>query len=157
VITIGRIPRKPQSFFKPVKREVSEHAYRYLWSMVSAICISNGSTIERLAKALCNSTHRTNHGQIFWRSPWNSSGVMQQIALELPVSLPATADRLLFLVIDDTRSLKRARKMDAGGKLKDGMHRIVLQDDIQNVIKYNHKEKVIRPLERLLAAQNRSL
>jgi len=73
MITIGKIPRKLQSFFKPVKKQVSEHVYGYFWSMVLAICIGNGSTIERLVKALRNSTHRTNHGEFLWRSTWSSS------------------------------------------------------------------------------------
>jgi len=151
-MTPPKSPRKPQSLFKPVKREVSEHLYRYLWSMVSAICTSNGSTIERLAKTLRNSTHRTNHSRFLWRSPWNSSSVMQQIALEMPVSLSATRDRLLCLVIDDTRGLKRARKMDAAGRLKHRMRRIVWMENVQDVIKHSHKKRVNRQLEKLLAA-----
>ncbi len=34
MITIGKIPKKLQSFFKPVKKQVSEHVYGYFWSMV---------------------------------------------------------------------------------------------------------------------------
>jgi len=43
MITIGKIPRKLQSFFKPVKKQVSEHVHSYFWSMVLSICISHGS------------------------------------------------------------------------------------------------------------------
>ncbi|GAI84155.1 unnamed protein product, partial [marine sediment metagenome] len=39
MITIGKIPKKLQSFFKPVKKQVSEHVYSYFWSMVLSICI----------------------------------------------------------------------------------------------------------------------
>jgi len=152
MITIGRIPRKLQGFFKPVKREVSGHLYRYLWSVVSAIRTSNGSTIERLAKTLRNSTHRTNHSRFLWRSPRNSPSVMRQIALDMPVSLSATRDRHLFLVIDDTWGLKRAGKMDAAGRLKHRMRRIVWMENVQDVIKHSHKKRVNRRLEKLLAA-----
>ncbi|MHC4616738.1 MAG: hypothetical protein ACYTEQ_03180 [Planctomycetota bacterium] len=41
-ITIGKIPEKLQRFFKPVKRQVSEHIYSYFWSMVWSICVSTG-------------------------------------------------------------------------------------------------------------------
>jgi len=68
MITIGKIPRKLQCFFKPVKKQVSEHVYSYFWSMVLSICISNGCTIDRLVKSLRNTTHRTNHGEFLWRS-----------------------------------------------------------------------------------------
>ena len=117
MITIGKIPRKLQSFFKPVKRQVSEHVYSYFWSMVLSICISHGSTIDRLVKALRNSTHRTNHGEFLWRSIWDQSIVMQQIALDMLLSLFTKKDRHLFFIIDDTQTLKRAKKMDAVGKL----------------------------------------
>jgi len=32
MITIGKISKKLQSFFRPVKRQVSEHVYSYFWS-----------------------------------------------------------------------------------------------------------------------------
>jgi SRSO17 transposase len=117
MITIGRIPQKLQGFFRPVKTLVSEHVYDYFWSFVLAMCLSHGSTIDRLVKLLRNSTHRTNHGEFLWRSIWDESAVMQQIALDLLSSLRHKKDRNLFFIIDDTQTLKRAKKMDAVGKL----------------------------------------
>jgi hypothetical protein len=90
--TIGKIPRKLKSFFKPVKKQVSEHVHNYFWSFVLSICISNGCTIDRLVKFLRNTTHRTNHGEFLWRSIWNESVVMQQIALDMLLSLYTKKD-----------------------------------------------------------------
>ena len=117
MITIGKIPKNLQSFFKRVKRQISEHAYSYFWSMVLSICISHGSTIDRLVKSLRNATHRTNHGEFLWRSNWDDSVVMQQIALDMLRSLFRKKDKHLFFIIDDTQTLKRAKKMQAVGKL----------------------------------------
>jgi len=117
MITIGKIPKKLQSFFKPVKRQVSEHVHSYFWSLVLSICISHGSTIDRLVKLLRDTTHRTNHGEFLWRSNWNESSVMQQIALGTLRKLFNKKDRQLFFIIDDTQTLKRAKKMEAVGKL----------------------------------------
>jgi len=117
MITIGKIPKKTQSFFRPVKKRISEHVYGYFWSMVLSICISNNSTIDKLVKSLRNSTHRTNHGEFLWRSNWDESAVMQQIALDMLRSLFTKKDRHLFFIIDDTQTLKRAKKMEAVGKL----------------------------------------
>jgi SRSO17 transposase len=117
MITIGKIPGKLQSFFKPVKKQVSEHVYNYFWSMVLSICISHKSTIDRLVKLLRNSTHRTNHGEFLWRSSWNDSAVTRQIALDALRGLFNEKDRNLFFIIDDTQTLKRAKKMDAVGRL----------------------------------------
>jgi SRSO17 transposase len=117
MITIGKIPKKLQSFFKPAKKQVSEHVYGYFWSMVLSICVSHGSTIDKLVKSLRNSTHRTNHGEFLWRSIWDESVVTQQIALDMITNLFNKKDRHLFFIIDDTQTLKRAKKMQAVGKL----------------------------------------
>src|SRR4030042_784661 len=117
MITIGKIPKKLQSFCSTVKKQVSEHVYNYFWSMLLSICISHGSTIDRLVKLLRDSTHRTNHGEFLWRSKWNESTVMQQIALDMLMNLFNKKDRDLFFIIDDTQTLKRAKKMQAVGKL----------------------------------------
>jgi len=117
MITIGKIPKKMQSFFRPVKKQVSEHVYGYFWSMVLSICISHGSTIDKLVKSLRNSPHRTNHGEFLWRSDWDQSAVMQQIALDMLRSLFTSKDRHLFFIIDETQTLKRAKKMEAIGRL----------------------------------------
>ena len=117
MITIGKIPKKVKSFFKPVKKQVSEHVYNYFWSFVLSICISNGCTIDRLVKSIRNTTHRTNHGEFLWRSIWDESAVMQQIALDMLLNIYTKKDNDLFLIIDDTQTLKRAKKMDGVGKL----------------------------------------
>lgn len=117
MITIGTMPQKIKRFFKPVKNQVSEHVFGYFWSMVLAICIGHVSTIDRLVRLLRNSPHRTNHGEFLWRSDWNESAVMQEIALDILKSILTRKDKDLFFIIDDTQTLKRAKKMAAVGKL----------------------------------------
>jgi len=118
MFTIGKIPKKLQSFFKPIQRHFGKRAWEHFWALVLAITISHGATIDKLSKALKGSTHRTNHGEFLWRSIWNDSIVMQQIALDMLLSLFTRKDRHLFFIIDDTQTLKRAKKMDAVGKLR---------------------------------------
>jgi hypothetical protein len=115
--TIGKIPEKLQGFFKNLKNHFTKRAFEHFWSLVLAITISHGATIDRLSKALRNSTHRTNHGEFFWRSIWDESVIMQNIALDLLRSLFIKKDRCLLFIIDDTQTLKRAKKMAAVGKL----------------------------------------
>ena len=118
MITIGIMPQKVQRFFKPIKRLVTEHVYGYFWSMILAVCISShGSTIDPLVKLLRNRTHRTNHGEFLWRSDWNESVITQEIALDMLRSLLRRKHNDLFVIIDDTQTLKRAKKMAAVGKL----------------------------------------
>jgi len=117
MITIGKIPKKLQSFFRPVKDHFTKRAWEHFWALIMAITISHGATIDRLARALRDSTHRTNHGEFLWRSIWDQSIVMQQIALDMLLSLFTKKDQHLFFIIDDTQTLKRAKKMEAIGKL----------------------------------------
>jgi len=117
MITIGKIPRKLKSFFKPIHKHFGQRPWGHFWALVLAITISHGATIDKLAKALRGSTHRTNHGEFLWRSCWDDSIIMQQIALDMLLSLFNRKDRQLFLIVDDTQTLKRAKKMDAIGKL----------------------------------------
>jgi SRSO17 transposase len=118
MVTIGKIPKKLQSFFKPIHKHFGQRPWDHFWALVMAITISHGATIEKLSKALRGSTHRTNHGEFLWRSIWDNSIVMQQIALDMLLSLFTKKDQYLFFIIDDTQNLKRAKKMDGIGKLR---------------------------------------
>jgi SRSO17 transposase len=118
MIKIGRIPKKLKSFFTPIREHFTQRAWEHFWALTMAITITHKVTIDRLTKALRDSTHRTNHGEFLWRSVWNSSVVMQQIALDMLLSLFSKNDCHLFFIIDDTQTLKRAKKMQAIGKLR---------------------------------------
>jgi SRSO17 transposase len=117
MITIDRIPKKVKVFFRPLQKHFTEPAWGHFWALVMAITVSHGTTIDRLVKTLRGSTHRTNHGEFLWRSNWNESTVIRQMALDTLKRLYSKKDRRLFFVIDDTQTLKRAKKMAAVGKL----------------------------------------
>jgi len=61
MITIGKIPKKLQRFFRPVKDHFTQRAWEHFWALIMAITMSHGATIDRLGRALRGSTHRTNH------------------------------------------------------------------------------------------------
>jgi hypothetical protein len=117
MITIGKIPRKVKLFFKPIQTTVSAHVYSYYCSLVVALCVSRGSTIERLVGLLRGSPHRTNHGEFLWRSHFDETAVVQTTALALLKRLYKKGHKDCLLIIDDTQTLKRAKKMQAVGKL----------------------------------------
>jgi SRSO17 transposase len=117
MVTIGKIPAKVQRFFIPLRSRFAQRAWGHFWSLVLAITVTHGATIDRLSKTLRGSTHRTNHGEFLWRSLWDEALVMQQIALDLLRSLLSRKDSDLFLIIDETQTLKRAKKMAAVGTL----------------------------------------
>jgi hypothetical protein len=117
MITIGKIPQKVKPFFKPIQHAVSAHVSAYYCSLVVALCISHGSTIERLVDLLRGSPHRTNHGEFLWRSDFDEMAVVQNQALAMLKRLYKKGCKDCLLIIDDTQTVKRAKKMQAVGKI----------------------------------------
>ena len=117
MITIGYIPRKTKAFFKGLAGHFSHGAFGHFWGLVLAMTISHGSTIERLAKLLRGSTHRTNHGEFLWRSDWSESDVLQQVAMDTLRRLYRKDAGPCYLIIDETQTLNRAKKMSGVRKL----------------------------------------
>ena len=117
MITIGSIPRKTGAFFKGLAGHFSHGAFAHFWGLVLAITIGHGTTIERLAKMLRGSTHRTNHGEFLWRSEWDESAVLEQVALDTLRRLRRKDGGTCYLIIDETQTLKRAKKMAGVRKL----------------------------------------
>jgi SRSO17 transposase len=119
MITIGKMPRKCKRFFRPARHRFHAQAWDHFWMLVLAISISHRATIDRLAKLLRGATHRTNHGEFLWRSDWDEGSVLREIALDTLRRLHQLPmrDPRCFLIIDDTQTLKRAKRMEGVGKL----------------------------------------
>ena len=112
MLTIGKTPRKVQPFFRPAAPAMSKPAFRHFRLLVLALTVSGvGATVERLAKWIRHSTHRTKHGEFLWRSSWNEAGVLQAIALDLLKRLYRKGGGKCYFIIDETQTLKRAKKM----------------------------------------------
>ena len=117
MLTIDRIPKKARAFFRPLQKHFAASAWGHFWALVMALTVSHGATLDRLVRTLRGSTHRTNHGEFLWRSAWDESWVIRQMALDTLKRLYSQKDRRLYFIIDDTQTLKRAKKMAAVGKL----------------------------------------
>lgn len=117
MITIGKIPAKLNTFFRPVKSILATHAYTYYCNFIMAICVGNASTIERIVGMLRNVQHRTNHGEFLWRSRFDDAAAHWNLALCLLTRLYRKNGGSCMLIIDDTQTIKRAKKMQAVGKI----------------------------------------
>ena len=117
MITIGRIPSVSKAFLRSLPTHFTAAAWGHFWGLVLAMTIGHKSTIDRLAKLLRGSTHRTNHGEFLWRSEWNESAVLQQVALDTLKRLHRKHGGTCYLIIDETQTLKRAKKMAGVRKL----------------------------------------
>jgi SRSO17 transposase len=118
MLTIGRMPAKCKGFFKGLQDHFAGPAWGHFWGLVLAMTIAPASTtIDQLTRLLRGSTHRTNHGEFLWRSHWNESWALQQIALDTLKRLRRKRDPRCYFILDETQTLKRAKKMAAVRKL----------------------------------------
>lgn len=121
MVTIARMPSSGKRFFRPVRGHFHARGFDHFWMLVLAVTVCQGATLDRLARLLRGgrATHRTNHGEFLWRSDWDESWVMRQIALDTLGQLQRMGikDQRCYLILDDTQTLKRAKKMQAVGKL----------------------------------------
>lgn len=118
MVTIDRIPRKIKPFFTRLAEQFGRPAFSHFSLLVLAITVGHGATIERLARLLRGSTHRTKHGEFLWKADWSESAVLQQIALDTLRRLYRKKGGPCYLIIDETQVLKRARKMAAVSRLR---------------------------------------
>jgi SRSO17 transposase len=116
MFTIDRIPAVCQSFFRPCRSHLGKRAWPHFWGLVLAIGMATEHTVERLNAMLRDHTHRTNDGEFLWRSVWDESWVLREVALDTLKRLRRKGEPL-YLILDDTQTLKRAKKMEAVGKL----------------------------------------
>ena len=116
MMTIGTMPRVLSSFFHPQRRFFSKPAWPHFWGLVMAMAVGVEHTIGRLNGVLRGHTHRTNDGEFLWRSHWDESEVLRAIALQQFRRLYRKGETIYF-IIDDTQTLKRAKKMEAVGTL----------------------------------------
>jgi len=116
MMTIGTMPRVLSSFFRPQRRFFSKPAWPHFWGLVVAMAVGVEHTVGRLNALLRAHTHRTNDGEFLWRSRWDESEVLRAIALQQFSRLYRQGETIYF-ILDDTQTLKRAKKMEAVGKL----------------------------------------
>ena len=116
MVTIGRIPHCLSSFFRPQRRPFSKPAWPHFSGLVMAMAVGAEHTIERLNALLRGHGHRTNDGEFLWRSHFDEAGVLQGAALRMLNRVYRRGEPIYF-ILDDTQTLKRAKKMDAVGKL----------------------------------------
>jgi len=116
MLTIGTMPRVLWSFFRPQRRFFSKPAWPHFWGLVVAMAVGVEHTVGRLNGLLRGHSHRTNDGEFLWRSRWDESDVLRAIALQQFQQLYRRGETIYF-ILDDTQTLKRAKKMAAVGKL----------------------------------------
>jgi hypothetical protein len=116
MMTIGKIPQKLTVFFRPLREHFSKRAWPHFWGLVLAMAMGSEHTLKQLNALLRQHTHRTKDGEFLWCSHWDEGWVVREMALDTLKRLHRKGEPLYFIV-DETQTLKRAKKMQAVGKL----------------------------------------
>jgi SRSO17 transposase len=115
----GSFPSVLQAMLVPFLNQLSLPQRRHFrWFVFGILMSVRSSKLSHVAKVAPRGGHRTGCGN-FLRSHWDSSGILQQRAVEtLRWMKPGKRD-VLYVLIDDTRIEKRGRKMEAVSKMYD--------------------------------------
>src|SRR3989304_4193735 len=115
LMATGTIPRVLSSFFRPQRRFFCKPAWPPFWGLVVAMAVGVEHTVGRLNGLLRGHTHRTNDGEFLWRSRWDEAEILRAIALQQFSRLYRQGETIYF-ILDDTQTLKRAKRMAGVGK-----------------------------------------
>ena len=117
MLTFTSMPSEIKFFFRPCQDAFTRPAWGHFWRLVTAWCICHGATIGRLVQTMQSPCHRTKHGEFLWKSKWDQCEVVRTIALDTLRRLHRKNTGEIYFVIDETQTIKRAKKMAAVGKL----------------------------------------
>lgn len=75
-------PHRVPQFFQPRRRRLRKKARPHLYGLGLAIATAITQTVERLNALLLPHTHRAHDGEFLWRSEWDESRHLREIALD---------------------------------------------------------------------------
>jgi DDE superfamily endonuclease len=113
-------PRCLQAFFAPLRHLLGTPArFRHLWATALAWLLGPGAPKLARLTARPGQRHRTVLGHFLGRDNWDAADVLEVGALRLLRRLKPRRGEVLYLLIDDTRIAKRAKRMAHLSKLWD--------------------------------------
>jgi SRSO17 transposase len=119
-VIITRLPSFLQCFFAPVRRELSDHQFRHLWSLVLGLVVNlRAAKLLHLSNLTPVAGHRTRHGFFLSHGDWDAPALVEQTAMTLLNGMKPREGEIVHLILDDNRIAKRARKMDHISKIWD--------------------------------------
>lgn len=117
-----RSPKVLQSVFSGMRLYFSKPQFRHLRCFVLAVLIRGRGGLRSAAGATAFGKHRTSLGLFLSSAEWDETSVLAAMSGKVLRSMKPRKGEFLYLLIDDTRITKRARKMDDVSKLWDHAH-----------------------------------
>ncbi|HEX4816110.1 MAG TPA: transposase [Nonomuraea sp.] len=117
---IERLPSFLQRYFSPMRPRLSKPQFAHLWSLVLAVVVNlRAAKLVHLSAAAPRQGHRTSAGAFLSRSAWEAPALVEQAAADLLAAMRPRAGEVVYLILDDNRIAKRARKMGYVSKIWD--------------------------------------
>jgi len=117
---VTRIPRFLQGTLRSSAGELSRPQRRHLEWVLAAVLTGGVAKLKHVAKQTGCARHRTSIGRFLARSDWDEQVALQAMFKRVLPRL--RKGDVIDLIIDDTRVVKRARKMADVSKLWDHTH-----------------------------------
>jgi Transposase DDE domain len=117
---IVRVPPVLDQFFRPLQPCFHWDHWAYFRLLVLVMAFAWGRrNVANLYRYLDPMHHRTRFNNFFLVARWDPAAALRQKAQELLRSLRPRTGETLYLIIDDSKKVKRGRSMDAVGTMKD--------------------------------------
>jgi hypothetical protein len=117
---IVRVPPSLDNFFQPLKGPFHWNHFAYFRLLVLAIAFMWGRrNVANLDRYLDAAHHRTRFNNFFLVERWEPEAALRLQAQALLRSLRPRKGETIYLILDDSKTAKRGRTMDAVAKMKD--------------------------------------
>lgn len=117
---IVRRPLFLQAFFSPFRGELSKPQFAHFWMLLLAwVANVRRSAVLHLAARLPEGPHRTSQGRFLTAADWDARACLNDAVQRELTRMKPRAGECIYLIIDDHRIAKRARKMDRVSKIWD--------------------------------------
>lgn len=118
IMVIDTRPPSLRPFFAPFRRQLSKPQFHHLWALTLAWVVNVGRTaVLHLAACAPQHGHRTSLGRFLTVAPWSGPDLLNRQVQRMLKWMKPRRGETIYLIIDDTRIAKRARKMHAVGPI----------------------------------------
>lgn len=117
-MVIDICPRSVRLFVWSCRPQLSEAQFRHVWTIILAIAITpRGSKLIHLAASVLDGCHRTSLGAFLRRDNWDEQALLDGRVRWLIRRMKPRRGEEVQLIIDDTRVLKRGKRMACLSKI----------------------------------------
>jgi len=123
IMIIDNCPKFLRSFFNPIQPYFSKPQFNHSWAITLALIVRIGrANVRGISEVLPQRGHRTSHGHFLAQSQWNASAVLDDRVWAMIGRMRPKAGEIIYLLLDDTRTGKRGKKMAYLSKIWDHTH-----------------------------------